>query len=52
MDAEDVVDLKSMGVPEFVVLMRVLDSLHSSDLLQDQGCSNLDYAVESFVDDC
>lgn len=52
MDVGYVVDLELMGVPEIVVLMKVLDSLHSSDLLRDQVCSNLDCAAESFVDGC
>lgn len=51
-DVEDVVDLKSMDVPEFVILMMVLDLLHLSDLLRDQVCSNLNYAAESFAGGC
>lgn len=48
---EDVVDLKLMDVPEIVVLMMVLDSLHLNDLRRDQVYSSSNYAVESF-DDC
>lgn len=51
-DAEDVADSKSTGVPEIVVLMMALDSLHLNDLRPDQVCSNSNYAVESSADDC